>query len=148
MYAAASYCQLSSLLLAKLEVPCWVPMQNGMFQGLLHVSSCAGFSFRYLKSTCGPLHCQGWVLRDGEREKRRNHRTFFGLTPNTWQGLCAAPKNYAGPCSPLLDTKAQSHQSKLRLAAQCNFAWPCQDKSMKATAAGHKTASVAGNGPL
>ena len=34
----------SNLLLAKLEVPCWVPLQNGMFEGLLHVSSCAGFS--------------------------------------------------------------------------------------------------------
>ena len=34
----------SNLLLSKLEVPCWVPMQNGMSKGLLHVSSCAGFS--------------------------------------------------------------------------------------------------------
>ena len=76
VHIAATCCRLSLLLLAKFEVPRWVPMQNGMFKGLLHVSSCTGFSCRCLKSTCGPFHRQGWVLRDGEREGNgNNHRT-------------------------------------------------------------------------
>jgi len=53
----------------------------------------------------------------------------FASCPDQWtniEGLCLAPKSYAGMCSPATDFSAFSSTQKIQWAELCDAPWPCQ----------------------
>ena len=53
----------------------------------------------------------------------------FSSCPDQWSsadGVCHAPKTYAGMCSPSTDFSAFSSTQKIQWASLCDAPWPCQ----------------------